>query len=94
MTDITYRLAQKRNIVTALPGPRSAEMSARRQAAVAGGVSSSAPVYAADADGGSSAGGGSNIGFAGVNDDARIDDDLEAFIGRRVENHGVVERRT
>ncbi|OBA75931.1 4-aminobutyrate transaminase [Mycolicibacterium mucogenicum] len=52
MTDITYRLAQKRNIVTALPGPRSAEMSARRQAAVAGGVSSSAPVYAADADGG------------------------------------------
>lgn len=52
MTDITYRLAQKRNIVTALPGPRSAEVSARRQAAVAGGVSSSAPVYAADADGG------------------------------------------
>ncbi|CAM5734629.1 4-aminobutyrate--2-oxoglutarate transaminase [Mycolicibacterium aubagnense] len=52
MTDITYRLAQKRNIVTALPGPRSAEMAARRQAAVAGGVSSSAPVYAADADGG------------------------------------------
>ena len=52
MTDITYRLAQKRNIVTALPGPRSAEMSARRQASVAGGVSSSAPVYAADADGG------------------------------------------
>ena len=52
MTDITYRLAQKRNIVTALPGPRSAEMSARRQAAVAAGVSSSAPVYAADADGG------------------------------------------
>ncbi|MCT7370140.1 4-aminobutyrate--2-oxoglutarate transaminase [Mycolicibacterium llatzerense] len=52
MTDITYRLAQKRNIVTALPGPRSAEMSTRRQAAVAAGVSSSAPVYAADADGG------------------------------------------
>lgn len=52
MTDITYRLAQKRNIVTELPGPRSAEMTARRAKAVAGGVSSSTPVYAADADGG------------------------------------------
>ncbi len=52
MNDIAYRLAQKRNIVTELPGPRSVEMAARRNAAVAGGVSTSTPVYAADADGG------------------------------------------
>lgn len=52
MSDITYRLAQKRNIVTALPGPRSVDLTARRQAAVAAGVSSSAPIYAVDADGG------------------------------------------
>ena len=52
MHDIAYRLAQKRNIVTELPGPRSVEMAARRNAAVAGGVSTSTPVYAADADGG------------------------------------------
>ena len=52
MSDITYRLAQTRNIVTALPGPRSVDLTARRQAAVAAGVSSSAPVYAVDADGG------------------------------------------
>ncbi|MEZ0054256.1 4-aminobutyrate aminotransferase/(S)-3-amino-2-methylpropionate transaminase [Mycobacterium sp. MAA66] len=52
MIDITYRLAQKRNIVTALPGPRSVDLTARRQAAVAGGVSSSVPIYAVDADGG------------------------------------------
>ena len=52
MTEFTYRLAQKRNIVTALPGPRSVELAARRKGAVAAGVGSSVPVYAADADGG------------------------------------------
>jgi len=52
MSDITYRLAQKRNLVTSLPGPLSAEFAARRKASVAAGVGSSVPVYAADADGG------------------------------------------
>ena len=52
MTQIAYRLAQKRNLVTALPGPRSLELAARRRKAVAAGVGSSAPVYATDADGG------------------------------------------
>ncbi len=49
---IDYRLPQERRLVTELPGPRSAELAARRSAAVAGGVGSSAPVYAVDADGG------------------------------------------
>ncbi len=52
MTELTYRLAQKRNIVTALPGPRSEALTARRKSAVAAGVGSAVPVYAADADGG------------------------------------------
>lgn len=52
MNDITYRLPQKRALVTELPGPRSRELSDRRRAAVAAGVGSSVPVYAADADGG------------------------------------------
>ncbi|MUM15371.1 4-aminobutyrate--2-oxoglutarate transaminase [Mycobacterium sp. CBMA271] len=52
MPDITYRLAQKRNIVTPLPGPRSSALAERRRAAVAAGVGSTAPVYAVDADGG------------------------------------------
>lgn len=52
MTDITYRLAQKRNIVTPLPGPRSSALAERRRAAVSAGVGSTAPVYAVDADGG------------------------------------------
>ncbi|NOS27786.1 aminotransferase class III-fold pyridoxal phosphate-dependent enzyme, partial [Mycobacteroides abscessus] len=52
MTDITYRLAQKRNIVTPLPGPRSGALAERRRAAVSAGVGSTAPVYAVDADGG------------------------------------------
>lgn len=30
MTDITYRLAQKRTIVTPLPGPRSGALAERR----------------------------------------------------------------
>ncbi|GAB4583239.1 4-aminobutyrate--2-oxoglutarate transaminase [Nocardia sp. IFM 10818] len=52
MTEISYRLPQQRALVTALPGPRSQELTARRKAAVAAGVGSTAPVYAADADGG------------------------------------------
>ncbi|MFW0790020.1 4-aminobutyrate--2-oxoglutarate transaminase [Gordonia sp. CPCC 205333] len=51
-SSITYRLEQKRNLVTELPGPRSTELTTRRRAAVAAGVGSSVPVYAADADGG------------------------------------------
>ncbi|WP_341267648.1 4-aminobutyrate--2-oxoglutarate transaminase [Gordonia malaquae] len=47
-----YRLPQIRSLVTAMPGPRSAELAARRARAVAAGVGSSVPVYAADADGG------------------------------------------
>ncbi|MEU0504724.1 4-aminobutyrate--2-oxoglutarate transaminase [Nocardia sp. NPDC005998] len=52
MIEIEHRLAQRRNIVTALPGPRSSALADRRKAAVAAGVGSSVPVYAADADGG------------------------------------------
>ncbi|WP_207837763.1 4-aminobutyrate--2-oxoglutarate transaminase [Williamsia soli] len=55
MTAVTapqYRLPQQRNLVTALPGPKSSELQGRRAMAVAGGVGSSVPVYAADADGG------------------------------------------
>ncbi|MFF2083241.1 4-aminobutyrate--2-oxoglutarate transaminase [Nocardia sp. NPDC058176] len=52
MTTLSYRLPQKRALVTELPGPKSSELGARRRAAVAAGVGSSVPVYAADADGG------------------------------------------
>ncbi|WP_040799978.1 4-aminobutyrate--2-oxoglutarate transaminase [Nocardia higoensis] len=52
MTGFTYRLAQRRRIITELPGPESLELTARRRAAVAAGVGSAMPVYAADADGG------------------------------------------
>ncbi len=52
MSEIAYRLPQKRALVTALPGPRSQALTARRRAVVAAGVGSSVPVYAADADGG------------------------------------------
>lgn len=52
MNDIQYRLPQKRALVTELPGPKSAALTARRRATVAAGVGSSVPVYAADADGG------------------------------------------
>ncbi|MFC4602114.1 4-aminobutyrate--2-oxoglutarate transaminase [Rhodococcus kronopolitis] len=51
-TEIRYRLPQRRLLVTELPGPRSRALTARRRAAVAAGVGSSVPVYAADADGG------------------------------------------
>ncbi|WP_019927339.1 4-aminobutyrate--2-oxoglutarate transaminase [Nocardia sp. BMG111209] len=52
MTYSGQRLPQKRSLVTALPGPRSEALTARRDRVVAAGVGSSVPVYAADADGG------------------------------------------
>ncbi|MFE3224932.1 4-aminobutyrate--2-oxoglutarate transaminase [Nocardia sp. NPDC059228] len=52
MPSIDYRLPQRRDLATELPGPRSRALTARRTAAVAAGVGSSVPVYAADADGG------------------------------------------
>ncbi|MFI5754165.1 4-aminobutyrate--2-oxoglutarate transaminase [Streptomyces sp. NPDC051569] len=45
-------LPQERRIVTAIPGPKSLELQARRAAAVAAGVGSVLPVFAARADGG------------------------------------------
>ena len=51
-TQRTYRLEQKRRITGEFPGPKSAELAARRAKVVAGGVASSVPVYVADADGG------------------------------------------
>jgi 4-aminobutyrate aminotransferase/(S)-3-amino-2-methylpropionate transaminase len=43
---------QRRHLVTEIPGPRSTALHARRDAAVASGVSSSLPVYVAQAGGG------------------------------------------
>ncbi|NKX53485.1 4-aminobutyrate--2-oxoglutarate transaminase [Arthrobacter mobilis] len=51
-TQPQYRLEQKRNIRGEFPGPKSAELAARRAKVVAGGVASGVPVYVADADGG------------------------------------------
>ncbi|WP_445258810.1 4-aminobutyrate--2-oxoglutarate transaminase [Nocardioides aurantiacus] len=45
-------LPQERRLVTEVPGPRSRELHARRQAAVAAGVGSTLPVYVAAAGGG------------------------------------------
>jgi 4-aminobutyrate aminotransferase/(S)-3-amino-2-methylpropionate transaminase len=45
-------LPQERQLVTALPGPRTAELQARKSAAVANGVGVTMPVYAAAAGGG------------------------------------------
>jgi 4-aminobutyrate aminotransferase/(S)-3-amino-2-methylpropionate transaminase len=45
-------LRQHRQLVTAVPGPRSVALAARRTAAVAGGVTSTLPVYVARAGGG------------------------------------------
>ncbi|MCQ9164944.1 4-aminobutyrate--2-oxoglutarate transaminase [Arthrobacter sp. STN4] len=52
MSEIHYRLEQKRHLAGSFPGPKSAALDARRKAVVAGGVASSVPVYVADADGG------------------------------------------
>jgi 4-aminobutyrate aminotransferase/(S)-3-amino-2-methylpropionate transaminase len=45
-------LAQRRNLVTPIPGPRSLELAKRRASAVAAGVSSVMPVYVDRAQGG------------------------------------------
>ena len=45
-------LEQSRLLVTSLPGPRSVELTARRQAAVSAGVGTTMPVFAARAAGG------------------------------------------
>ncbi|WP_129661488.1 4-aminobutyrate--2-oxoglutarate transaminase [Rothia halotolerans] len=52
MSEITYRLPQQIHLTDQFPGPRSQELAERRGKAVPGGVASSVPVYAADADGG------------------------------------------
>jgi 4-aminobutyrate aminotransferase / (S)-3-amino-2-methylpropionate transaminase / 5-aminovalerate transaminase len=52
MSELTYRLEQKRHLTGAFPGPKSAALDARRKAVVAAGVASTVPVYVADADGG------------------------------------------
>ncbi len=46
------RLPQRRELVTAIPGPRSQALAQRRATVVARGAISGMPVYAADADGG------------------------------------------
>src|SRR5258707_11858885 len=45
-------LPQRRNLVTSIPGPASAQMMARRDATVAGGVSTTLPVFVTAAGGG------------------------------------------
>ncbi|KND42264.1 aminotransferase class III-fold pyridoxal phosphate-dependent enzyme, partial [Streptomyces stelliscabiei] len=45
-------LPQERRVVTAIPGPKSQELQARRVAAVAAGVGSVLPVFTARASGG------------------------------------------
>ena len=45
-------IAQERRLVTAIPGPKSIALHARRTAAVAAGVASTIPIYTADAGGG------------------------------------------
>jgi 4-aminobutyrate aminotransferase/(S)-3-amino-2-methylpropionate transaminase len=46
-----YTVTQERKIVTAIPGPKSQALHARRQAVVSGGVSSALPVYIERANG-------------------------------------------
>lgn len=52
MKELTYRLEQKRDIKTELPGPKSAEYAKRREQALPAGVVPSLPGFVADADGG------------------------------------------
>ncbi|AKK08247.1 4-aminobutyrate--2-oxoglutarate transaminase [Corynebacterium testudinoris] len=52
MQDFTYRLPQKRELVTELPGPISAALAQRCEAAVTGAIKPSLPGYIVDADGG------------------------------------------
>lgn len=51
MTDVIRTAARPSRLVTELPGPRSRELTARRQAAVAAGVSSVLPAWVAGAEG-------------------------------------------
>ncbi|WP_151528955.1 MULTISPECIES: 4-aminobutyrate--2-oxoglutarate transaminase [Corynebacterium] len=52
MHDFTYRLPQECAVHTSLPGPRSAALSERREAAVARALSPGLPGFVVDADGG------------------------------------------
>ena len=52
MTTTASNVEQKRELVTAIPGPRSAQLHTRRTAAVSGGVGSTLPVYIERAGGG------------------------------------------
>ena len=52
VSDIVYRLEQKRRVQADFPGPKSVALTARRMAVVAAGVASTVPVFVADADGG------------------------------------------
>ena len=47
-----FRLEQRRHVDGPVPGPKSQALAERREAAVASGVASSSPFYAADLDGG------------------------------------------
>ena len=52
MADIEYRLRQKRELKTSIPGPKSQALTERRKKAVSAGVASSLPVFADELDGG------------------------------------------
>ena len=52
MFDLEYRLPQERRIKTPLPGPKSAALGTRREAAVARALSPGLPGFIVDADGG------------------------------------------
>ncbi|GAA4799178.1 4-aminobutyrate--2-oxoglutarate transaminase [Corynebacterium canis] len=52
MFDLEYRLPQERRIKTPLPGPKSAALGKRREAAVARALSPGLPGFIVDADGG------------------------------------------
>lgn len=52
MQDLEYRLSQQRKVTTELPGPKSQELAARRDAAVARALAPGLPGYVVDADGG------------------------------------------
>ena len=47
-----YSVPQERQVVTAIPGPKSEELHARRAKVVSAGVSSALPVYIERANGG------------------------------------------
>lgn len=52
LNELTYRLPQQRVLTTELPGPKSAALAARRDAAVPGAVTPALPGCITDADGG------------------------------------------